>query len=132
MIGGDAVLECVWAAGIGGDVAADGAGDLRRGVRCVIQSVGRGGLGDGEISHPWLHARRARHRIDGQDALRGAKLTDGLGVPNKNSVMVVVHYYFLRDVFRAKSASAVRYVFPCRTKEWTRAIPQACCEDPGR
>ena len=64
VVHGEAVLQAVHAAGVLGDVAADGAGDLRRRVRRVVQAVGRGGLGDREVAHAGLHARGARVRVD--------------------------------------------------------------------
>ena len=62
------VLEAVHAAGILGDVAADGAGDLARGIGRVVEAVRRGGLGDREIAHAGLHARGARRGVDLEDA----------------------------------------------------------------
>ena len=47
VVHGEAVLEAVHTAGVLGHVAAYGAGDLRGGIRGVIQAVGRGRLGDG-------------------------------------------------------------------------------------
>ena len=69
VVHGEPVLQAVHAAGVLGDVAADRARDLRRGIRCVEQPVGRGGLADREIPHARLHARDPRDRVDGEDAL---------------------------------------------------------------
>ena len=87
VVNGQAVLEAVHATGILGHVAADGAGDLRGGVRRVVEPEGRGGLGNGEIAHPGLQAcgagvgvdlenpRHARHHQ--QHALRQRQGTAG-------------------------------------------------------
>ena len=64
-----AVLEAMHAAGVLGDVAADRARDLRGRVRRVIEAVGCRHLGDREVAHAWLHHRRARQRIELEDAV---------------------------------------------------------------
>ena len=61
---GQAVLQAVHATGIFGDVAADGAGDLRGRVGGVIQVEGRGGLGDRQVAHAGLHAGEAAFAVD--------------------------------------------------------------------
>ena len=53
-----AVLQAVHAAGVLGDVAADRAGDLARGVGRVVQAVRRRRLGDREVAHAGLHDAR--------------------------------------------------------------------------
>ncbi len=60
VVHGESVLEAVHAAGILGDVAADGARDLARRVGRVVKPVLRGGFRDREIAHAGLHARGAR------------------------------------------------------------------------
>ncbi len=69
IVHGESVLEAVHAARVLGHVAADGAGDLRGRVGGVVQAVGRGRLGNGQIAHTRLHARRTRHRVEREDAL---------------------------------------------------------------
>ena len=59
-----AVLEAMHAAGVLGDVAADGAGDLRTRIGRVVETVRRGGLGDGEVAHARLDHGDARDRIE--------------------------------------------------------------------
>ncbi len=66
VVHGEAVLEAMHAARVLGHIAADGAGDLRRRVRRVIQAIGSRRIGDGQVAHPRLHARDARSRIDRQ------------------------------------------------------------------
>ncbi len=56
------VLEAVHAAGIFRDVAADGTGDLRRGIRRVIQAERRRRLGDRQVAHTGLKACRCGRR----------------------------------------------------------------------
>ncbi|MNS60102.1 hypothetical protein D3C72_930810 [compost metagenome] len=69
VVHGEAVLEAVHAARVLGHVAADGAGDLRGRVGCVIEIVRRGGLGDGQVAHAGLDHGGARIGIDREDAL---------------------------------------------------------------
>jgi hypothetical protein len=57
-----AVFEAVHAAGILGDVAADGAGDLGGRVGRVVQAEGRGRFRNRQIAHARLDHRRARIR----------------------------------------------------------------------
>ncbi len=52
------------ATGVLGDVAADGAGDLRRRIGRVIQLVGRRGLGDRQVAHAGLDAGEATGGVD--------------------------------------------------------------------
>jgi len=65
----ETVFQAVHAAGVLGDVAADGAGDLRRRVGRVIQAIRRGRLGDGEIAHAGLDSGGAIQGIDFKDAV---------------------------------------------------------------
>jgi hypothetical protein len=69
VVQGQAVLQAVHAARVLGHVAADRAGDLARRIGRVVQAVRRRGLADGEVAHAALHARRARERIDVEDAV---------------------------------------------------------------
>ncbi|MQM40248.1 hypothetical protein KBTX_04295 [wastewater metagenome] len=59
VVHGQPVLQAVHAAGVLGDVAADGAGDLGGGIRCIVQPVGGGGLGDRKVAHAGLDPRDA-------------------------------------------------------------------------
>ena len=61
---GQPVFQAVHATGVLGDVAADGTGDLRRGVRCVIQIEGSRGLGDRQVAYTGLDAGEAPSRVD--------------------------------------------------------------------
>ena len=65
----EAVLEAMHAAGILGDVAADGAGDLARRVGRVIEAVRPGLLRDAQVRDAGLHARLAAEEVDGEDAV---------------------------------------------------------------
>ncbi len=62
-----AVLQAVHAARVFGDVAADGAGDLRRRVGRVVEAVRLRRLRDGEVAHAGLHARVAPVRAQLED-----------------------------------------------------------------
>ena len=59
VVHGQAVLQAVHAAGVLGDVAADGAGDLGRRIGRVVQAVGRRRLGD----RPDCARRAARRAV---------------------------------------------------------------------
>ncbi len=61
------VFQAMRAAGIGGDVAADGAGDLARRVRRIEEAFGCGGLGDADIGEAGLDAGNAVGRVDRQN-----------------------------------------------------------------
>lgn len=67
MVAGHAVFEAVCAAGIEGDVAADGADLLAAGVGGEVETVRGGGLGDVEIDDA---------RFDDGDALEGIEFED--------------------------------------------------------
>ncbi|MNZ08209.1 hypothetical protein D3C78_250040 [compost metagenome] len=69
VVHGQAVLEAVHATGVLGDIAADGAGNLRGRVRRVVQAVGRGRLGDGQVAHAGLHTGEAALRVDFENAV---------------------------------------------------------------
>ena len=68
------------------DVAADRARDLRRGIGSVVETVNCRRLGNREIAHARLHRRRARHRIDRQDASEfGERQHDALRIGQRAS-----------------------------------------------
>jgi hypothetical protein len=69
VVHGEPVLQAMHAAGVLGHIAADGAGDLARRIGRVVQAEGRGGLADREVAHARLHDRRARVRIELDDAV---------------------------------------------------------------
>ena len=62
-----AVFQAMGATGIGGDVAADGAGDLARRVRRIEEAVTCGRLGDADIGNAGLDAGDAVGRVDRQN-----------------------------------------------------------------
>ena len=66
VIGGDAVFQAMRAAGIGGDIAADGAGDLARRVGRVEIAVAGDRIGDGRIGDAGLDMRHAVGEVDGE------------------------------------------------------------------
>ncbi len=68
IVQGEAVFQAVHAARVLGDVAADRAGDLRGRIGRVEKPAGRSRLRDREIGDAGLHARRARHRVEREDA----------------------------------------------------------------
>ena len=63
-------------AGILGHIAADGAGNLRRGIGGVIQAIRCGSFGNGEIAHAGLNHRAAGVGVDVQDLLEARKRQD--------------------------------------------------------
>ena len=73
VVGGHAVFQAVHAAGIFRDIAADRAGDLRRGIRRVIKSGMRHRLADGEVGDAGLGHHHAVVEIDLADALEFAE-----------------------------------------------------------
>ena len=73
VVGGHAVFQAVHAAGIFRDIAADRAGDLRRGIRRVIKPGMRDRLADGEVGDAGLGHHHAVVEIDLADALEFAE-----------------------------------------------------------
>lgn len=67
VVHGQAVLQAMHAAGVLRDVAADGAGDLRGRVRCVVQTMRGSGLGDRQVAHARLDPGETTQRIDLED-----------------------------------------------------------------
>ena len=79
IIGGDAVFQAMGAAGIGGDIAADGAGDLARRVRRVEEAVSGDRLGNGGIGDAGLDPSHAVHQVERQNfAHAGQAQHDGV------------------------------------------------------
>ena len=76
------VLQAVRAAGILGDVAADRAGDLRRRVRRVEQSVRAGRFRDRQVRDPGLHSCQAPARIERRQVVERRRAGDQLGRPD--------------------------------------------------
>ena len=68
VVHGEAVLQAMHAAGILGDVAADGAGDLARRIGRVVQAEWRRRLRDRGIAHAGLHDCDACERVHAQHA----------------------------------------------------------------
>src|SRR5579871_4043704 len=60
----EAVFQAVHAAGVFSDIAADGTGDLGRGVGRVVKAVGGSRLGDFQIADARLQAGDAGVRVD--------------------------------------------------------------------
>ena len=69
VIRGDAVLEAVRAAGVLGDVAADGAGFLARWIGREEEPVAERHLGELEVDDPRLDQRGAVFAVDLEDAV---------------------------------------------------------------
>ena len=69
VVGGHAVFQAMHAAGIFRDIAADRAGDLRRGVRRVIERLVLHRLADGEVGDARLDHGDAVGEIDLADAV---------------------------------------------------------------
>ena len=64
-----AVFQTVHATGIFRDIAANGAGDLRRRIGRVIHAMHGCRFGDRQVAHPGLHGGHRVIRIDADDAL---------------------------------------------------------------
>ena len=69
VVGGEAVLQAVHAAGVLRDVAADRAGDLRAGIGRVVEALVLDRLGDAEIGDARLHAGAAVGIVDLEHAV---------------------------------------------------------------
>ena len=69
VVGGDAVFEAVHAAGIFRDVAADRAGDLRRGIGRIVKAGVGDRLRDGKIGDAGFDHSDPIVVIDGADAV---------------------------------------------------------------
>ena len=69
VVGRDAVLQAMDAAGVLGDVSADRAHDLARGVGRVVEAFIRHGLADGQVGNARLHDRAAVLVVDLQDTV---------------------------------------------------------------
>jgi len=69
IVGGHAVFQAVHTAGILRNVAADGAGDLRRRIGSVIEAFGLHRRADGEIGDAGLDHRDAVGEVDLADAV---------------------------------------------------------------
>ena len=73
VVGGDAVFQAVHAAGILGHVAADGAGDLARGIGGIIEAFVLHGVGYREVGDAGLRHHAAVGEIDVEDAVELAE-----------------------------------------------------------
>ena len=73
VVGGEAVLQAMHAAGILRDIAADRAGDLRAGIGRVIEALMLDRLGDAEVGDAGLHAGAAVGVVDLQHAVELAE-----------------------------------------------------------
>jgi len=56
-----------------GDITADAARDLRGRIGGIVETLRRGGLGNGQVADPRLDPRGAIERIDGEDAIQPGK-----------------------------------------------------------
>ena len=65
----EAVLEAMHTTRVLGHIAADGAGDLARWIRGVVQIERRRRFADRQIAHAALHDRGPAQRVDLQDAV---------------------------------------------------------------
>ena len=73
VVGGEAVFQAVHAAGILRDIAADRAGDLRTGIRCVVEALVLDRLGDAEVGDARLHTGAAIGVVDLEHAVELAQ-----------------------------------------------------------
>ncbi len=76
VVGGEAVFQAVHAARVLGDVAADGAGDLRGGVGRVVEAPVLDRLGDAEIGDAGLGGDGAVLVVDVEDPVELAQAQD--------------------------------------------------------
>ena len=74
--GGEAVLEAVRAAGVFGDVAADGADDLRGGIGRVEEAVRLRRLGDLGVDDAGFDDDALVGDVDGEDAVHAGEADD--------------------------------------------------------
>ena len=76
MRGGEAVLEAVRSAGVFGEVAADGADDLRGGVGRVEEAGAADELGDLRVGDAGFDGDESVLEIDGGDAVHAREADD--------------------------------------------------------
>ena len=76
VIGGHAVFQAMRATGIEGDVAADGADGLARGIGRVVETVGRDGEGDSGVDHAGFDDGEALGGIDAEYAVEAVERDD--------------------------------------------------------
>ena len=69
VVHGQPIFQTVHAPRVFRHVATDGASNLARRVWGVIESIGTGGLGDGQVPHTGLHDGQGRLGIDGLDSV---------------------------------------------------------------
>ena len=114
MIGRDAVSESVRAAGIFGDVAANGAGLLARRIGSKIETIRFGGECEIEINDAWLNDRALIFRIECKDAVharendhdstspgqRAAGKAGARAAANNRDVVLCGEFCDLRDLLR--------------------------------
>ncbi len=73
IVGGYAIFQAVGAAGIHADIAADGAGQLRRRVGRIEETVGRDRVRDRQIGDAGLDDGGAVVEVDLQDAVHAGQ-----------------------------------------------------------
>lgn len=114
MIGGNAVSESMRAAGIFGDIAADGTRFLTRRIGGEIEVVWLGGKCEIEINDAWLNDRALIFRIEFKDAVharendhdsaspgqRAAGKTGARAAANNRDVVLCGEFCDLRDLPR--------------------------------
>ena len=69
IVGGDAVFQAMHAAGVLRHIAADGAGDLARGIGRVVEALALHRMGDRQVGHARLHHGAAVRVVDLEDAV---------------------------------------------------------------
>ena len=73
IVQGQTIFKAMNTAGIFGHVTANAAGDLRAGVRSIVEMMRRHGFGDGEITDTRLDDRRARQGIYRQNPVESCQ-----------------------------------------------------------
>ncbi len=73
---GEAVLEAVRAAGVFGEVAADGADDLRRGIGRVEEACAADEVGDLRVGDAGLDGDEGVFEVDGEHAVHAREADD--------------------------------------------------------
>ena len=73
VVGGDPVLEAVRAAGVHGDVAADGAGELARRIGGIEEAAMGDSIGDVDVGDAGLNPRAAVFIVDVEDAIEAGE-----------------------------------------------------------
>jgi len=85
VVDGDTVLEGVWAAGVVGDVAPEGAGALGRRIGGVKKAFGGDCAGEGRIDYTGFGAEGAVFGVHREDAIHSRQAEQTLAGPGEGA-----------------------------------------------